>query len=45
MKRTQKLQINASKQVGQEINVERSKQMLLTRHQNAGQNCDTEIEN
>jgi hypothetical protein len=30
--------IDASKQVGLEINVEKNKYVLLSRHQNAGQN-------
>jgi hypothetical protein len=30
--------IDASKEVGLEINVEKTKYMLLSRHQNAGQN-------
>jgi hypothetical protein len=37
--------IDASKEVGLEINVERTKYMLLSRHQNAGQNRDIEIAN
>jgi hypothetical protein len=32
--------IDASKEVGLEINVEKTKYMLLSRHQNAGQNCN-----
>jgi hypothetical protein len=32
-------------EVGLEINVERTKYMLLSRHQNAGQNLDIEIGN
>jgi hypothetical protein len=32
--------INASKEVGLEIIVEKTKYMLLSRHQNAGQNRD-----
>jgi hypothetical protein len=34
---------DASKEVGLEINVEKTKYMLLPRHQNAGQNRDKEI--
>jgi hypothetical protein len=30
--------IDASKEVGVEINIEKTKYMLLSRHQNAGQN-------
>jgi hypothetical protein len=37
--------IDASKEVGLEINVEKTKYMLLSRHQNAGQNRDIEIAN
>jgi hypothetical protein len=37
--------IDASKEVGLEINVEKSKYKLLSRHQNVGQNCDIEIAN
>jgi hypothetical protein len=37
--------IDASKGVGLEINVEKTKYMLLSRHQNAGQNRDIEIAN
>jgi hypothetical protein len=37
--------IYASKEFGLEINVERSKYMLLSRHQNAGQNRDIKIAN
>jgi hypothetical protein len=32
--------IGASKEVGLEINVEKTKYMLLSRHQNVGQNRD-----
>jgi hypothetical protein len=37
--------IDASKEVGLEINVEKTKYMSLSRHQNAGQNCDIKIAN
>jgi hypothetical protein len=37
--------IDASKKVGLEINVEKTKYMLLSRHQNAGQNRDIKIAN
>jgi hypothetical protein len=37
--------IDASKEVGLEINVERTKCMLLSRHQNVGQNRDIKIAN
>jgi hypothetical protein len=32
--------IDASKEVGLEVNTEKTKYMLLSRHQNAGQNHD-----
>jgi hypothetical protein len=35
--------IDASKEVGLEINAEKTKYMLLSYHQNAGQNHDTKI--
>jgi hypothetical protein len=37
--------IDASKEVGQEVNAEKSKYMLLSRHQNARQNHDIKIGN
>jgi hypothetical protein len=37
--------INASKEVGLEINVEKTKYMLLSRQQNVGQNRDMKIAN
>jgi hypothetical protein len=37
--------IDASTEVGLEINREKSKYVLLSRHQNAGQNLDTKIAN
>jgi hypothetical protein len=37
--------IDASKWVGLEINVEKTKHMLLSRHHNAGQNRDIKIAN
>jgi hypothetical protein len=37
--------IDASTEVGLEINVEKTKYMLLSRHQNAGQNRDIKIAN
>jgi hypothetical protein len=36
---------DASKEVGLEINVEKTKYLLLSRHQNAGQNRDIKIAN
>jgi hypothetical protein len=37
--------IDASKEVGLEINVEKTKYMLLSLHQNVGQNWDIKIAN
>jgi hypothetical protein len=37
--------IDASKDVGLEINVDKTKYMLLSRHQNVGQNRDVKIAN
>jgi hypothetical protein len=37
--------IEASKEVGLEINIEKTKYMLLSCHQNAGQNWDIKIAN
>jgi hypothetical protein len=37
--------IDGSKEVGLEINVEKTKYMLLSRHQNVGQNRDIKIAN
>jgi hypothetical protein len=37
--------IDASKEVGLEVNTEKTKYMLLSRHQNAGQNRDIKIAN
>jgi hypothetical protein len=37
--------IDASKEVGLEINVEKTKYKLFTRHQNVGQNPDIKIAN
>jgi ribosomal protein S2 len=36
---------DASKEVGLEVNTEKTKYMSLSRHQNAGQNYDIEIAN
>jgi hypothetical protein len=43
-KNTQTL-IDASKEVGLEVNTEKTKYMLLSCHQNAGQNYDIKIGN
>jgi hypothetical protein len=45
IKENTKTLIDASKKVGLEINVEKTKYMLLTRHQNIGQNRDIKIAN
>jgi hypothetical protein len=37
--------IDARKEIGLEINVEKTKYMLLSRHQNVGQNLDVKIAN
>jgi hypothetical protein len=37
--------IDASKEVGLEVNTEKTKYMLLSRHQNAGQSQDIKIAN
>jgi hypothetical protein len=37
--------IDASKEVGLEVNAEKSKYMLMSRHQNAGQNRNINIVN
>jgi hypothetical protein len=37
--------IDASKEVGLEVNTEKTKYMLLSRHQNAGQTYDTKTAN
>jgi hypothetical protein len=43
MKNNTETLIEASKQVGLEINPEKTKYMLLSRHQNVGQNRDIKI--
>jgi hypothetical protein len=45
IKKNTEIFIDASKEVGLEIHVEKTKHMLLYRHQNAGQNWDIEIAN
>jgi hypothetical protein len=45
IKKNTETSVDASKDVGLEINVEKTKYMLLSRHQNAGQNRDIEIAN
>jgi hypothetical protein len=44
MKNTEAL-IDASKEVGQEVNTEKTKYILLSRHQNEGQKHDIQIAN
>jgi hypothetical protein len=45
MKKNTETLINTIKEVGLEINVEKTKYMLLSRHQNAGQIRDIKIAN
>jgi hypothetical protein len=45
MKKNTETLIDASKEVGIEINLEKTKYMLLSRHQNVGHNCDIKIAN
>jgi hypothetical protein len=45
IKRNTKILIDASKEVGLEINVEKTKYMLLSRHQNVGRNRDIKTAN
>jgi hypothetical protein len=45
MKKNTETLIDASKEVCLEINVEKTKCMLLSRHRNAGQNQDIKIAN
>jgi hypothetical protein len=45
MKKNTETLINANKEVGPEINVEKTKYLFLSRHQNAGQNQDINIAN
>jgi hypothetical protein len=45
IKKTTKTLIDASKEVGLEINVEKTKHMLLSRYQNVGLNRDIKITN
>jgi hypothetical protein len=45
IKKTAETLIDASKEVGLQINVEKTKYMLLSRHQNVGQNRDIKISN
>jgi hypothetical protein len=45
IKKNTRTLINASKEVGVEVNTEKTKYMLLYHHQNAGQNHDIQIGN
>jgi hypothetical protein len=45
IKKNKETLIDASKEVGLEINVEKTKYMFLSRHQNLGQNQDIKIAN
>jgi hypothetical protein len=45
MKKNTETLIDASKEVGLEINVKRAKYMLLPRHHNAGEILDTKVAN
>jgi hypothetical protein len=45
IKKNTDILIEASKEVGLEINVDKTKYMLLSRHQNLGQNRDIKIAN
>jgi hypothetical protein len=45
MKESTETLIDASKEVGLELNIEKAKYMLLSHHQNAGKNQDIKIAN
>jgi hypothetical protein len=45
MKKNKKTLTDASKEVSPEVNTEKTKYMLLSRHQKAGQNHDIKIAN
>jgi hypothetical protein len=45
IKKNTETEIDASKEVGLEVNTEKTKYMLLSCHQNAGQNHDIKIGN
>jgi hypothetical protein len=45
IKKSKQTLIDASKEVGLEVNAEKTKYMFLSRHQNAGQNQDIKIGN
>jgi hypothetical protein len=44
-RKTWKPLIDFSKEIGLEVNTEKTKYMLLSRHQNAGQNYDIKVAN
>jgi hypothetical protein len=45
IKRNTQTLMDASKEIGLEVNTEKTKYMLLSHHQNAGQNHDIKIGN
>jgi hypothetical protein len=45
IKKNTEILIDASKEVGLEINAEKTKYMLISRHQNVGRNRDIKIAN
>jgi hypothetical protein len=45
IKKNTEIVIDTSKEVGLEINVDKTKYMLISRHQNIGQNRDIKIAN
>jgi hypothetical protein len=45
IKRNTQTLIDASKEIGLEVNTEKTKYMSLSRHRNAGQNLDIKIGN
>jgi hypothetical protein len=45
MKKNTETIIDASKEIGVEVNVEKTKHMLVPQCQNAGQNCHIKMEN
>jgi hypothetical protein len=45
IKKNTKSLIDANKEVDQEVNIEKTKYMLLSRHQNAGENHDIKVAN
>jgi hypothetical protein len=45
LQKKHELSVGTSKEVGLEVNVENTKYMLLSHHQNAGQNWDIKVAN